>query len=236
MDKDYKKAFENILKGKLYYKNSNEYHQANDIIYNHPFIQDLIKKAERLEAIENADDNSILHALNETSKYIDKFVNTEYQKNNYKKVFEPVLRNYILKSQQKAKELEELRGKTNTLLMGLNAEPNDRGREERRKVYKEGYEQGRFDERMDSIDNRPPTEKEVCEALSEYLGETIVCNEGTNEFMNIECLANDIDKTTHIQITKLNECNNTLKIITYLPSRLITMIGRFYEKESEVNK
>jgi Tfp pilus assembly ATPase PilU len=61
MDKDYKKAFENILKGKLYYKNGNEYHPANDIIYNHPFIQDLINKAERLETIE-----SVLNSVDDT--------------------------------------------------------------------------------------------------------------------------------------------------------------------------
>jgi hypothetical protein len=74
-----------------------------------------IKQAlEQKVELEN-EDNSILHALNETSKYIDKFVNTEYQKNNYKKVFEPVLRNYILKSQQKAKELERYKKFVNSI-------------------------------------------------------------------------------------------------------------------------
>jgi hypothetical protein len=108
MDKDYKKAFENILKGKLYYKNSNEYHQANDIIYNHPFIQDLIKKAERLEAIESADGGDAMNRLVEFKKYAcdknDSGLNQaivahlldEYQE----------LKNYILKSQQQEKELE----------------------------------------------------------------------------------------------------------------------------------
>ena len=99
-------------------------------------------------------------------------------------------------------------------------------REERRKVYKEGYEQGRFDERMDSIDNRPPTEQEVCEALGEYYGETIIVNPATLELMNIPKFANDINKETHIEV-------NLNKMILDERYDLITMIGRFYEGKSE---
>ena len=88
-------------------------------------------------------------------------------------------------------------------------------KEERRKVYKEGYEQGRFDERMDSIDNRPPTEKEVCEALGEYLGakveydriqRTFVVSNGDGTWKTIDILYDLKDKP-----------------------HLITLIGRFYE-------
>jgi hypothetical protein len=112
MDKDYKKAFENILKGKLYYKNSNEYHQANDIIYNHPFIQDLIKKAERLEVIESADGGEVLELFDRYGEEpVCRTTNTkwglpvdELNQENWDKI-----RNYILKSQQQAKELEEIK-------------------------------------------------------------------------------------------------------------------------------
>jgi hypothetical protein len=97
-------------------------------------------------------------------------------------------------------------------------------REERKKVYKEGYEQGRFDERMDSIDNRPPTEKEVCEALSEYLGREVVFIKDVNKFA-----FNGFDG--YEEICFFN--GKLLRFTQYLPPRIITLIGRFYEKESE---
>lgn len=94
-------------------------------------------------------------------------------------------------------------------------------REERRKVYKEGYEQGRFDERMDNLDNRPPTEQEVCEALGEYLGEEIIYDSGS--FINRRRTA---------EVCAIGNLG-LFYTVEPLPLRLITIIVRFYEKESE---
>jgi DNA-directed RNA polymerase specialized sigma subunit len=93
-------------------------------------------------------------------------------------------------------------------------------KEERRKVYKEGYEQGRFDERMDSIDNRPPTEQEVCDSLKNYGKKTkewdkvwyknglFYADEWTLCYMNknggLE-LSSDIDPKSHILLGRFYE-------------------------------
>ena len=60
MRKEIEEAIKNILIGKLYYKNGNEYFPANEMLFNHPIIQDLIKKADRLSQIENADGGIIV--------------------------------------------------------------------------------------------------------------------------------------------------------------------------------
>jgi len=78
----------------------------------------------------------------------------------------------------------------------------------------------------------PPTEEEVCEALSEWLDvENIIHygkvrkSDGGFYFYNEE----DYDD----YIVEYDEINKTLLFTNYLPINLITMIGRFYESESE---
>ena len=59
---DYKIEFENILMGKLYYKNGYDYYPANEILYNHPLIQKLIKDSEELVELKK-EIKSIIHLI-----------------------------------------------------------------------------------------------------------------------------------------------------------------------------
>lgn len=126
----------------------------------------------------------------------------------------------------------------------------------RRKGFKDGYEQGKFDARMDLMvkwkredyDNmdkeqliqllvlkddyieelkKPPTEQEVCEALSEW-------------FKNKEIKYENGDFYYQPMITKPKQYISIKRklafsekivytIETQLPPHLITLIGRFYE-------
>ena len=63
----------------------------------------------------------------------------------------------------------------------------------------------------------PPTEKEVCEALSEYLGETVWFDEDKN-----------IRVSTQWIVKRLGDVG--LEFFYVLPLHLITLIGRFYEE------
>lgn len=91
----------------------------------------------------------------------------------------------------------------------------------------------RMEERIRQYDNQnatPPTEQEVCEALSEYLEREVKINN---------------DKTFYYtEQRQIGECDeiicgygwdheyNTIGFELDLPSHLITMIGRFYESEA----
>lgn len=65
----------------------------------------------------------------------------------------------------------------------------------------------------------PPTADEVCEALSDYLGETVVYSCGS--FYN----ARETAEACAIGNLGL------VYFSTHLPPRLITLIGRFYEAQ-----
>jgi hypothetical protein len=107
------------------------------------------------------------------------------------------------------------------------------GKEELIKEYTEKMEQGlNAINRLAEIET-PPTADQVCEALSEYFGETIILNPATCEFMNVNCFANDVNSVTHTKITEWFEPYNTYSIIEPLPPHLITLIGRFYEGRDE---
>jgi hypothetical protein len=88
----------------------------------------------------------------------------------------------------------------------------------RRESYRAGYEQGRFDERMES---KPPTaEQEVIDKLSEYLGEPVWID------------SYDYIRIASQRLVKKVYYNNKYKgldIQVVLPPHLITLIGRFYE-------
>lgn len=79
----------------------------------------------------------------------------------------------------------------------------------------------------------PPTQEEVCKALSEYFEDDIILNPATNEFMNTDCFANSIDTSSHIKVTEWFEPYDNYSIMAYLPHGLIILIGRFYEGESK---
>jgi len=73
----------------------------------------------------------------------------------------------------------------------------------------------------------PPTSDDVCKALSEYIKKPITYYSSSKRFA-IMC-AND-----YYEIARLHNNNEITFDITYcLPPHLITMIGRFYESESE---
>ena len=63
----------------------------------------------------------------------------------------------------------------------------------------------------------PPTADEVCEALSEYLGEIIIFNSGS--FMNERGTA-EVCAIGGLGLVHFNK---------HLPPHLVTLIGRFYE-------
>ena len=65
----------------------------------------------------------------------------------------------------------------------------------------------------------PPTEQEVCEALSEHLGEKIVY-EGFS--------LHNVNRSRGV--CALKPKNKEIEIYVELPVHLIIMIGRFYEK------
>lgn len=65
----------------------------------------------------------------------------------------------------------------------------------------------------------PPTEEEVCEALSEWTNETVIYDKERKDFYYWF----QENEKVYIADFKLNELSN----------KCITLIGRFYEKESE---
>jgi hypothetical protein len=71
----------------------------------------------------------------------------------------------------------------------------------------------------------PPTEQEVCEALSEYLEEKVVYDEMEGFYV----LHNGVKVSPCV--VEINY--DKIKFNELLSPKLITMIGRFYEKESE---
>ena len=70
----------------------------------------------------------------------------------------------------------------------------------------------------------PPTSKEVCKALSEYIQWDVIYIKHNKEFMM------KIDNTSIVKVNMFG----SVKFNTPLNARLITLIGRFYE--NEVNK
>lgn len=70
----------------------------------------------------------------------------------------------------------------------------------------------------------PPTEQEVCEALGEYLERKVTYNASYQSF-------NDLIDGKWMRIATLTR--GKVSITLYLPPHLITLISRFYEKESE---
>ena len=78
----------------------------------------------------------------------------------------------------------------------------------------------------------PPTEEEVCLALSEYIDKSFIDNADI-----VEC---SYDKKTKSFIDSKPHCTTICKLkygkiqFAYvLPPHLITLIGRFYEKEND---
>ena len=96
----------------------------------------------------------------------------------------------------------------------------------RRKAYKEGYEQGKFDARMKFIDDRPPTEQEVCEALEKWIKENLVSSYD-EVYYDTSRMSFEVDKYEPSICFKDGEMifMNWFR----LPPHLITLIGRFYE-------
>jgi hypothetical protein len=94
-------------------------------------------------------------------------------------------------------------------------------REERKKVYKEGYEQGRFDERMEQS-LTPPTEEEVCEAYRDFYHIHLDYNDLLNQF---EERKGGRAKGKIIARPR-GEC---VEFLHAIHPHLITLIGRFYE-------
>ena len=70
-----------------------------------------------------------------------------------------------------------------------------------------------------SLFTTPPTAEEVCKALSEYLKLPVEYNKDIGMFSQLE--------NTGITV---KYCVPRLVDVTWLPPRLITMIGQFYEK------
>jgi len=68
----------------------------------------------------------------------------------------------------------------------------------------------------------PPTQEEVCEALSEYYCSARVI------FIENEFMVDDIEEY-HEDITKYNNAHNTYAIVVALPPKLGKMIFAFYE-------
>ena len=93
-----------------------------------------------------------------------------------------------------------------------------------RNAYKEGYEQGKFDARMEET----PTADEICKALSEWLKEKIFLKEDNSFYYT------KIGKFYNNDVV-ICEWNLRDKTITFyqsnIPPHLITLIGKFYEKE-----
>lgn len=74
----------------------------------------------------------------------------------------------------------------------------------------------------------PPTEKEVCEALNEYLKYKVFFDKENKVFYSLypETSSTIVNK---FYVTKRNEFHNTYGIVVALPPHLITLIGKFYE-------
>ena len=75
----------------------------------------------------------------------------------------------------------------------------------------------------------PPTEEEVCEALGEYLGEEVEHSNGM--FIANDIIIAELFIRNDVHIMPFTEY--TVRTYVALPPHLITLIGRFYEKESE---
>jgi len=115
-----------------------------------------------------------------------------------------------------SKELEYLK----ELQDDLNTE-SDSGNEHYGRKWKSWY-----NSRLNIIKKAltPPTEEQVCEALSGYYCSARVI------FIENEFMVDDIEEY-HEDITKCNNAHNTYAIVVALPPHLITMVGRFYEEE-----
>lgn len=72
----------------------------------------------------------------------------------------------------------------------------------------------------------PPTEEEVCKALSEYLKRTVVYDDVLNMFVEVKGGRARGRIIARLRVNKINIPHD-------LPPRLITMIGRFYEGKAE---
>lgn len=73
-------------------------------------------------------------------------------------------------------------------------------------------------------DSTPPTEQEVCEALSEYFKKDVKFSKETKEFYYWE------DEYMTVFITETYG-DGRYNLGVYLPPHLITLIGRFYEAQ-----
>ena len=83
----------------------------------------------------------------------------------------------------------------------------------------EHYEQAEVNKHLDTILQalNTPTAEEVCEALSDYLGEIIIFNSGS--FMN-EREITEVCAIGNLGLVYFNE---------HLPPHLVTLVERFYE-------
>ncbi len=85
--------------------------------------------------------------------------------------------------------------------------------------------EGHFHIGKDTLDTisqalTPPTQEEVCKALSDYLGEKMI-------YLGFDFVNVDITKIA----VQFNLKNKNIELYVELPPHLITMIGRFYENE-----
>jgi hypothetical protein len=97
-------------------------------------------------------------------------------------------------------------------------------KKQNRNAYKEGYEQGKFDERMTNIDNRPPTADDVCKLYELLYRTPLIYNKTMKRFEEIKG-----GRAKGRYIATLYPFG--LKIYHPFKLHLITLIGRFYESE-----
>ena len=72
----------------------------------------------------------------------------------------------------------------------------------------------------------PPTQEEVCKALSEYIQWDVIYIKHNKEFM-MKIDDTSIDNTSIVKVNMFG----SVKFNAPLNARLITLIGRFYENE-----
>ena len=72
----------------------------------------------------------------------------------------------------------------------------------------------------------PPTQEEVCKALSEYIQWDVIYIKHNKEFM-MKIDNTSIDNTSIVKVNMFG----SVKFNAPLNARLITLIGRFYENE-----
>ena len=76
----------------------------------------------------------------------------------------------------------------------------------------------------------PPTEEEVCKALSEYYGgDKVVMTKQCWSSTNVDLRIMLKGKKKYHLIAYRNSLSKCCNIIGFLPPHLITLIGRFYE-------